>query len=102
MKVHVTTLAGEQAELEYSPGQSLMQLLAGFEDGVAAQCGGLMQCGTCHVYVMSTQDKLPPRSQQEADLLVELDSLAGSSRLSCQIVLQPEHDGLKVTIAPPE
>ena len=65
--------------------------------GIVAECGGSCTCATCHVYVEEPWfDKLPPRS---ADEEYELDSafdVRPNSRLSCQIVVSDELDGLVV------
>ena len=66
-------------------------------DGIVAECGGSCTCATCHVYVEEPWlDKLSPRS---ADEEYELDSafdVRPNSRLSCQIVVSEELDGLVV------
>ncbi|WP_407175855.1 2Fe-2S iron-sulfur cluster-binding protein [Bradyrhizobium sp. STM 3562] len=65
-------------------------------DGILAECGGNAMCATCHVYVdPAWLDKLPPRSNEEDALL---DGTAAecqpNSRLSCQIKITPELEGL--------
>ena len=78
-------------------GKSLMQaaLAAGIE-GIAADCGGSLSCATCHVIVAAAwQSRLPPPSSDEAAML-EMTACPqeAGSRLSCQIALTPELDGL--------
>ena len=69
--------------------------------GVAAVCGGLCSCGTCHVYLDTDWlDKFQQADSDEQDLLDVFDTNKENSRLSCQIFLQSAHDGLSLTIAP--
>ena len=68
--------------------------------GIVAECGGACSCATCHVYVdPDWLAKLaPPDSQEDGMLDCVLDRRA-NSRLSCQIVLTDELDGLVVRVA---
>ena len=67
--------------------------------GIVAECGGACSCATCHVYVDSAwAERLdPPDSQEDGMLDCVLDRHA-ASRLSCQIVLTDELDGLVVHV----
>jgi 2Fe-2S ferredoxin len=68
--------------------------------GIVAECGGACSCATCHVYVGSAwADKLPTPSAQEDGMLGCVLDRRPTSRLSCQIVLQPELDGLILEVA---
>lgn len=90
-------------DIQAREGDSLMEALRSHEWGVPAICGGLCSCGTCHVYLDEDWlDKFRTPDSDEQDLLDEFDGTQINSRLSCQIQLQPEHDGLKLTIAPEE
>lgn len=66
--------------------------------GIEAQCGGGCSFATCHVYVDKTwEDKIPERDAMEANMLdLSASGLAHNSRLSCQITLTAELDGLVV------
>ena len=85
-------------------GVSLMETLREFDYGVAAICGGMCSCATCHVYIDGAwASKLPAPMSDETDMLKDLTTYRkGSSRLSCQVQLGEALDGLKVTIAPEE
>ena len=67
--------------------------------GIDADCGGGMACATCHVYVTEDWfDKLPKKEDGEEDMLDMAYEPKKNSRLSCQIVVSDELDGLKVNI----
>jgi len=75
---------------------------AGFDE-LLALCGGCCSCATCHVYVdEGHEDRLPPMTQDEDDLLDSTDVRQPNSRLSCQLQFQKQLDGLRVRIAPEE
>jgi ferredoxin, 2Fe-2S len=83
------------------PGQSLMQAaLAADIEGIAADCGGCLTCATCHVYVDEAwlPKLLPPTAQENAMLELTAAQRRSNSRLSCQIRLMPELDGLRVEL----
>ncbi len=68
--------------------------------GIVAECGGACSCATCHVYVdPAWAAKLPPPEAQESGMLECVLDRQDTSRLSCQIVLTPELDGLVVRVA---
>jgi 2Fe-2S ferredoxin len=93
---------GEAHEIEAKPGLKLMEILRELDYGVAAICGGLCSCATCHIYVDSNWvAKLPKKQSDEQELLTELsDYKEDASRLSCQVDFTEALDGIKVTIAP--
>jgi len=65
--------------------------------GIDADCGGACACATCHVYVdPAWADKLPPREDMEQSMLDFALDVMPNSRLSCQIKVRPELDGLVV------
>jgi len=64
-----------------------------------AECGGACSCATCHIYVDDAwKEKTGSPSPMEEDMLDFAFEVRESSRLSCQIRLQPELDGLVVRI----
>jgi 2Fe-2S ferredoxin len=94
---------GVEREIEAPAGAVLMEPLRDLDDGVTAICGGMCSCATCHVYVdPAWVGRLPAAMSDELDMITDLSARKENSRLSCQIVLKKEHDGLKVTIAPEE
>ena len=67
--------------------------------GIDADCGGGMACATCHVYVKEDWfDKLPKKEDGEEEMWDMAYEPKKNSRLSCQIVVSDELDGLKVNI----
>ncbi len=93
---------GKEHSIEAKPGLKLMEILRELDYGVAAICGGLCSCATCHIFVDdSWVQRLPKQQSDESDLLRELsDFRPTSSRLSCQVDFTEALNGLKVTVAP--
>lgn len=103
IRIKATDRFGEVYEVEGQPGDRLMEVLREFPWGVEAICGGMCSCGTCHVYVAPEwQGGFDPRERDEEELLDFLEFRKDGSRLSCQLELTEEHDGLEVTLAPEE
>ena len=66
--------------------------------GIDADCGGSMACATCHVYVEEKWlDKIPKAEEAEEDMIDMAFEPKKNSRLSCQITVTDEIDGLIVT-----
>jgi 2Fe-2S ferredoxin len=94
---------GKEHQVDAQPGVSVMEVLRDSGDfGVAAICGGLCSCATCHVYVDSAwMGKLKSRHNDEQEILVALSSFKpNNSRLSCQVPFTSELEGIKVEVAP--
>ena len=100
--INVTTRNGETRAVEATLGNSIMENLRdGGIDEILALCGGCLSCATCHVFVDDQWlDRLPPLSEDEDDLLDSSDARQANSRLSCQLPLTEELDGIKVRVAP--
>ena len=68
--------------------------------GIEAECGGACACATCHVYVdPAFASQVEPMSEDENDLLDSSDHRNEFSRLSCQVPVTADLDGMKVTLA---
>ena len=66
--------------------------------GIDADCGGSMACATCHVYVEEKWlSKLPKVEEAEVDMIDMAFEPKKNSRLSCQLIVSDELDGLTVT-----
>src|SRR5438270_13788255 len=99
--VHLIDADDTHRTLAARAGQSLMRVAveAGV-DAIKADCGGLMMCATCHVYVAAEWSaRLPPPSPDE-NAMLEMTAAPrrATSRLSCQIALDADLDGLTVTL----
>ncbi len=100
--VTVTDREGGSKDIEAKDGYTLMEAIteAGFDE-LIAQCGGCCSCATCHVHVDSSwMEKVGPPGEMEDELLDSSEHRQENSRLSCQIDVNPDLDGLRVTIAP--
>jgi 2Fe-2S ferredoxin len=101
LKLHVTDTDGSQAEIEGKIGYSVMEVLKSHNySAIEAVCGGSCSCATCHVVVDAEWfARLPPRSETEEELLAMAPAPEATSRLSCQILLSEELDGIRVRVA---
>ena len=100
-KLIVVNRDGEERAVEADSGLTVMEAIRdnGFDE-LLALCGGCCSCATCHVHVdPAFKDKLPAISEDEDDLLDSSDHRDENSRLSCQINLTDDLDGLRVTIS---
>jgi 2Fe-2S ferredoxin len=94
---------GVEHEVEGHGGFTLMENLRDLDYGVAAICGGMCACATCHVYVDDAWlGRLPAPQSDETDLVADLVNKRPNSRLSCQVKFGEQLAGLKVQIAPDE
>ena len=102
--IHITFFEHGQTEgrtVQAKPGTNLMRAAIGGDiDGVAADCGGTLTCATCHVHVREPwASQLPPMKGDEDGMLdFAACERQANSRLSCQIVLTPEMDGMAVDL----
>lgn len=99
IRVRFTDSKGDVTEGVGEPGQSLLELGQALGVPLEGTCEGQMACSTCHVIVDAEWfDKLPPASEEEEDMLDFAAGVRRTSRLSCQIDLTPELDGLSVSV----
>jgi ferredoxin, 2Fe-2S len=94
------TVDGQAHTLEVAKGVSVMQgAVNGGIGGIDADCGGSAACATCHVHVAREWIKrLPTRSENESSMLEFAVDADESSRLSCQIVVNDDLNGLVVRV----
>ena len=91
---------GNSKVIEVENGLSVMEgAIQNALPGIDADCGGSMACATCHVYVEEKWlDKLPKAEDAEVDMIDMAYEPKKNSRLSCQIIVSDELDGLTVNI----
>jgi 2Fe-2S ferredoxin len=92
---------GERLEVESPEGENVMRAaLANGVYEISGECGGVLACATCHVYVdPAFLDRLPPMTDDENDMLDFAEApRKENSRLSCQIPVTAELDGMIVTV----
>ena len=100
-KLIITDRLGTKKEIQFDSNFTLMEILRdnGFE--IEASCGGCCACATCHVYIGDKWfNKINLMDDDEQSMLDQAFDVKKNSRLSCQIQLSEELDGLEVEIAP--
>ncbi len=103
MKIHLTDREGGTHDIDGDTGMKLMEAIRDIDHSVEAICGGLCSCATCHVYVADDWfGRLPPIEDDEEELLDSLENRRETSRLSCQVELVPDLDGITITVGPEE
>ncbi len=90
---------GNSKTIDIDNGLSVMEGAIQNEiPGIDADCGGSMACATCHVYVEDSWfNKIPKAEDAENDMIDMAYNPKKNSRLSCQIIVSDELDGLTVT-----
>ena len=78
-------------------GLSLMEVLKASEYPIAATCGGMALCASCHIEVLEGQDFMEA-TDVELDMLDTLPVVSDSSRLACQMRLNDGMDGLRIRL----
>jgi 2Fe-2S ferredoxin len=92
---------GVEHRLPAIEGWRAMEVIRDWGLNIKAECGGAAACATCHVHVdRAWLPKLAPASAEEVDMLDGAFDVDETSRLSCQILLAPDLDGLKLSLAP--
>ena len=92
---------GAQHEVDVDNGYSVMEgAINNNIDGIIAECGGACACATCHSYIDDAwADKLPQMDEMEDSMLDAAFERKANSRLTCQIEVSDELDGLIVHVA---
>ncbi|MBT5214706.1 MAG: 2Fe-2S iron-sulfur cluster binding domain-containing protein [Pelagibacteraceae bacterium] len=100
MKIFVTDREGNKYTLEGDSGDTLMEVIRDNSLDIEAACGGCCACATCHVYIGEEWlEKLSARDDDEESMLDQAFDVKNTSRLSCQISLTDDLDGLKLELA---
>ena len=99
-KITYITSGNQSHTVEVQNGLTVMEgAVQNYIPGIDADCGGGMACETCHVYVKDDWfNKIPKKEDGEDDMLDMAFEPKTNSRLSCQIIVSDELDGLEVNI----
>ncbi len=99
-KLSVIAFDGTQFDLDVENGTTVMEnAVRNAVPGIEAECGGACACATCHVYVDDAWvEKVGSPEAMEEDMLDFAVDVQPNSRLSCQIKMAPELDGLVIRI----
>ena len=99
-KITYIEYGGKSHTIEVTNGLSVMEgAVQNNIPGIDADCGGSMACATCHVYVKEEWfNKLPKKEDGEEDMLDMAFEPKKNSRLSCQLMISDQLDGLVVNL----
>ena len=101
MKILVTDREGNNHILKGDNNSTLMEIIRDEGVDIEAACGGCCACATCHVYIDEKWvNKLSPVDDDEESMLDQAFDVKKNSRLSCQINLNDNLDGLELELAP--
>ena len=100
MKIRVTDRDGNKHELEGDSNSTLMEILRDAGLDIEAACGGCCACATCHVYINDNWlQKISSKDDDEESMLDQAFDVRNTSRLSCQINLSEDLDGIELELA---
>ena len=99
-KINFTDSTGNTETVEVENGLSVMEgAVQNNIKEIDADCGGAMACATCHVYVDDKwMDKIPKAEDAENDMIDVAFEPKKNSRLSCQLMVSDQLDGLVVNL----
>ena len=99
VKIIYKDYQGSSKKIEVENGLSVMEgAVQNDIPGIDADCGGSMACATCHIYIEEKWlDKLPKAEEAEVDMIDMSYEPKKNSRLSCQLIVSDELEGLTVT-----
>lgn len=99
IRIRFINRGGETVEAEGTAGLSLLEIAQAAGMPLEGTCEGQMACSTCHVILPDEWfARLPPASEDEEDMLDLAAGACRTSRLSCQIMLTDQLDGIEVRI----
>ena len=98
-KITFVDYQGKTSNIDANVGDSLMEAAVSNDvPGIDADCGGACACATCHVYISEDWMALVGKPEDlEAEMLDVAEEVKENSRLSCQVSVSEEMDGLVVT-----
>jgi 2Fe-2S ferredoxin len=99
--IHVSDRDGKVHHLDAVEGWRVMEIIREHGLPIKAECGGALECATCHVYVQEWWlSKLVAKRPEEDEKLDDAFHVKSNSRLSCQIIMSEALNGLEVILAP--
>ncbi|MDP5171479.1 MAG: 2Fe-2S iron-sulfur cluster-binding protein [Bacteroidia bacterium] len=100
INIHVIDTDGTARDISFEANKSssLMEILTKERFDVAAICGGMAGCGTCHIAFESGGEGLDDIEDDEEFMLDSLPNIVTGSRLSCQLRLTKDLDGARIRI----
>lgn len=99
MKIRFLQDGAAEIVAEAAPGERLLDVGQRYGLPLEGTCEGDLACATCHVIVAAADfERLAPASEEEEDMLDLAHGATRTSRLSCQIRLDPSNDGLTVRV----
>ncbi|HEX2255122.1 MAG TPA: 2Fe-2S iron-sulfur cluster-binding protein [Afifellaceae bacterium] len=99
--IRVVDRDGVEHKLPALEGWRVMEVIRDWGLDVKAECGGACACATCHVHVDEAwAERLSPPSDEEVDRLDDAFDVTDASRLSCQLLVTPALDGIRLRLAP--
>jgi ferredoxin, 2Fe-2S len=103
VSIHLVVIdhKGVEHKVEALEGWRVMEIIRDWGLGIKGECGGACACATCHVYVEAEwAQRIAAPTAEEIDMLDGAPLVEPTSRLSCQILMREEFDGLRVRLAP--
>jgi 2Fe-2S ferredoxin len=99
-KIHFVLPDGAVQSVDAQEGWSMMEVARDADvPGIIAECGGRALCSTCHVYIDEDWlERVGPPSDTEMFTLDLAPDVNDASRLSCQLIIRAEHEGLRVRV----
>ena len=99
-KIIITEADGQEHEVEIEVGSTIMQgAVDNMIDGILAECGGVCSCATCHCYIEEQWiGKLSEADELEKEMLANVLDLKPNSRLSCQVTITEDMEGMRVVL----
>lgn len=99
-KIKFIDASGECTEVDATEGDSLMQTALNNDvEGIVGDCGGACSCATCHCYIQEDFVKqLEPAEDMEVAMLEMAIDPTENSRLSCQVPVTSEMEGLEIRL----
>tara|TARA_B100001057_G_C22313721_1_gene743064 strand:+ start:109 stop:429 length:321 start_codon:yes stop_codon:yes gene_type:complete len=101
VKITITDRQGKDHKI-FAPvdmSMNLMEVCKAFEISVQGTCGGMAMCASCQCYILSNHE-LPKKTTDEEAMLSEAFYVKPNSRLSCQIQIEKQLEGLRIELAP--